>query len=127
MQTSEIPACPQSFSASCYEEDAGKGAIEFVDKSLRDGGQDDLKIETRRHMERDLLQHVARSGGRKRRRELSIVLSPSRLSPGLEDDKYLTEDCQLTELIPCITLFDRPEHRLFEFLQRHVLRIAHGL
>ena len=31
------------------------------------------------------------------------------------------------ELIPSITLFDRPEHRFFEFLQRHVLRIAHGL
>ena len=31
------------------------------------------------------------------------------------------------ELIPRIALFDRPEHRLFEFLQRHVLRIAQGL
>ena len=30
------------------------------------------------------------------------------------------------ELIPRIALFDRPEHRFFEFLQRHVLRIADG-
>ena len=26
------------------------------------------------------------------------------------------------ELIPCIALFDRPEHRFFEFPQRHVVR-----
>ncbi|HKP00959.1 MAG TPA: hypothetical protein VJU02_04945 [Nitrospiraceae bacterium] len=29
--------------------------------------------------------------------------------------------------MPRVTLFDRPEHRLFEFLQRHVLRVAHAL
>ena len=42
---------------------------------------------------------------------------------GLKD---LMEDCQSAELIPGIALFDRPEHRFFEFLQPHVLRISYG-
>jgi hypothetical protein len=51
--------------AGPQEPDAGEGAIEFVDKSLRDGGQDDLKIETRRHLERDPLQNIGGTfGGR---------------------------------------------------------------
>ncbi len=46
----------------------------------------------------------------------------------LSQPRYLIRrSAQSAELIPRITLFDRPEHRLFEFLQLHVLRIAHGL
>ncbi len=46
--------------ARAQEPDAGKSAIEFVDKSLRDGGENLLQIQTRGHLERDPLQHVAR-------------------------------------------------------------------
>ena len=105
----------------------GKGVIEFVDKSLRDCGRGNLKVETRRHLERDLLQHVVKAWRRSRRRECAHRAYPSQLSSSAKDDMYITEDCQLAVLIPRIALFDRPEHRLFEFLQRHVLRIAHGL
>jgi len=39
-----------------------------------------------------------------------------------EDDQAARSSS--AELIPRIALFDRPEHRFFEFLQLHVLRIA---
>ena len=46
--------------------------------------------------------------------------------PGAQDQRGVLPPF-LAVLIPRIALFDRPEHRFFEFLQRHVLRIAHGL
>ena len=45
--------------AGTQEPDAGEGAVEFVYESLRDGGENDLKIETRGHMERNTLQNGA--------------------------------------------------------------------
>jgi len=103
---------PAEFFRILLRRRCGKGAIEFVDKSCvmvvrRSEDRDST------HMERDR-SNTSRDRGRKRRGTVHRVISEP-LSPGLEDDKYLTEDCQLTELIPCITLFDRPEHASLSF------------
>jgi hypothetical protein len=44
--------------------------------------------------------------------------------PGAQDQRGCPSVPSSAELIPRIALFDRPEHRFFEFLQWHVLRIA---
>src|SRR6185295_10902394 len=62
------------------------------------------------------------------RRDVPFAQARGSLRPRVaRAQKIISLHPLLTVLIPRIALFDRPEHRFFEFLQRDVLRIAQGL
>jgi hypothetical protein len=61
--------------AGTQEPDAGKGAIQFIDQPLGNGGEYKLKIKTGSHLERDLLQRIVRSWRKSRGRERGHCMS----------------------------------------------------